>query len=352
MKILWVASRLEGRGGIGRVVAAGARALAERGHDVHVAGPVASADLTPFGDVPLHRTPSRRVRLAQAFDLLPPLASLRPDVVHFHAAGVHVEPIAALRVRRAGGDRPLLVATPHSSRPFAKRRARLGLRAADLVLAPSEWSGARAREGGARRVAVVHAGVALGPAPDAGAREPIVLALGRLEPVKGFDVLLEAFAAASATRAAWHLWIAGDGPERAALERRADALGCRDRVRFLGWIEGEEKERALGRAAIGALPSRRESFGAALLEMQERGLACVASDVGGVADLADGGRAARLVAPGDADALAAALGALLDDADAQRALGEAGRRHAEQFPWSAVAARYEATYADGLTRLR
>jgi len=290
VRILWIASRLEGRGGIGRVVAAGARALADRGHDVRVAGPIASADTTPFGDVSLHRLPARRSRLAHAFDLLPLVASFRPDVVHFHAAGVHVEPIAALRLRRAGGDRPLLVATPHSSRPFAKRRARLALRAADLVLAPSEWAGEQARDGGARRVAVVHAGVDVGPAPDLDAREPIVLALGRLEPVKGLDVLLEAFARASATRPAWRLWIAGEGPERAALERRADALGCRERVRFLGWIEGDEKQDALARAAIGALPSRRESFGAALLEMQERGLACVASDESGAYELCVGPR--------------------------------------------------------------
>jgi glycosyltransferase involved in cell wall biosynthesis len=352
MRILWVASRLEGRGGIGRVLVAGTRALVERGHDVHLAGPLASDEVERFGELPMTFFPRRGARIAQLVDLFPLVATFRPDVVHFHAAGVHVEPIAALRLRRAGGERPLLVATPHSSRPFAKRRARLGLRAADLVLAPSEWSGAQARDGGARRVAVVHAGVDLGPAPELGAREPIVLALGRLEPVKGFDVLLDAFARASATRPAWRLWIAGEGSEGTALERRADALGCRDRVRFLGWIQGDDKRDALARAAIGALPSRRESFGAALLEMQERGLACVASDVGGVADLADGGRAARLVPPGDATALADALASLFDDAAARRALAENARRHAEPFRWSAVAARYEAAYTDGLSRLR
>ena len=73
--MLWVASQLEGRGGIGRVVAGGALSLAARGLEVHVAGPRADGDLAPFGDLPLHVLPRRGAKLAALVDLLP----LAPD---------------------------------------------------------------------------------------------------------------------------------------------------------------------------------------------------------------------------------------------------------------------------------
>lgn len=345
--VLLVASQLEGRGGIGRVIAGGGRALARRGVDVHVAGPRADADLSAFGDLPLHVLPRRGVKLASLFDLLPLVRRLRPQVVHFHSAMPHGEVIAGLRLLRAA---PLLVVTPHSSRPFAKRRARIGLRAADLVIAPSQWAASHAIGAGARHVMVSHAGIDAGGEPDFEARESVVLALGRLADTKGFDVLLAAFEACATARPGWQLWIAGEGAARSALEAQARALSCADRVHFLGWIDGEAKADALARAAIGALPSRRESFGGALLEMQARGLACVASDAGALPELAANGRAARIVPVGDTQALAAALAALMDDAPSRRALAATGRTNAFDFSWEAYAARLEALYRTALAR--
>jgi glycosyltransferase involved in cell wall biosynthesis len=346
--VLQVASQLEGRGGIGRVVAGGSRALAARGIAVHVAGPRADDDdLAAFGDLPLHILPKRRTKILALVDLVPLVRRLRPQVVHFHSAMPHGEVIAALRLLRAA---PVVVVTPHSSRPYAKRRARLGVRAADLVVAPSDWAAMHARAAGARRVEVSHPGIDAGTEPDLDERDPTVLALGRLAATKGFDTLLDAFDACAATRPAWRLWIAGEGAARAALEARARALTCADRVHFLGWIAGDAKADALARAAIGVLPSRRESFGAALLEMQARGLACIASDAGALPEIAAHGRAARLFSNGDADALAAALGALMDDARSRRNLAAAGRANALEFTWTAYAARIEALYRDALAR--
>jgi glycosyltransferase involved in cell wall biosynthesis len=342
LTILWVASELEARGGIGRVIAQGARALAARGHAVHVAGP-AGGTVAGFDGVETHAWPERRLKLARLADLWPLARRLRPDVVHFHSAMPHGELVAALRLVRRGA-RPFLAVTPHGSRPYTKRRSRLGLRAADCVVAPSTWAAEHARAAGARRVEVVAAGIDLGPEPDLDARAPAVLALGRLAQTKGLDALIDAFARVAPERPAWQLWIAGDGAEREALESAARATRVRDRIRFLGWIEGDAKREALARAAIGALPSRRESFGGALLEMLASGLACVASDAGGIRDLADAGRAARLVPPGDTDALAAALAALMDDRGARLSLARAAREHAHRFDWRAVAERLEAVY--------
>jgi glycosyltransferase involved in cell wall biosynthesis len=348
MRILWVASHLEGRGGIGHVVASGARALAARGHEVHVAGPASAGDRAAFEGLAAHAWPRHGPRIARLPALLALARRLAPDVVHFHAARPHPEWIGAARLLRGAIGRPLLALTPHGSRPWP-RRARLAVRSADLVVVPSAWAAEAPRAAGARSIEVAPGGVAIGAAPDLDARDPAVLVLARLAASKGIAALLDAFDAIAAARPAWELWIAGDGPDRDALMRRAAALGCTARVRFGGWVDGAEKERLLARAAIGVLPTLRESFGGALLEMQARGLACIASDVGGLAELAANG-AARLVAPGDPRALAAALAETIDDTALRRALAGRGRRNAERFDWSAIAARYESIYLGARNR--
>lgn len=348
LRILWVASNLGWSGGIGNVVARGARALAERGHDVHVAGPTPDGDPGPLAGVVVHPFRKRRMKVMQLADLAPLLRRIAPEIVHFHSAMPHGDVIAGLRWLRPWrtGEAPLLAVTAHSSRPYAKRRARIGLRAADLVVAPSEWAAAHARDAGARAdaVHVVPAGIDVGAPPDLDARDDAVLALGRLKAVKNLDLLIDAFARLARERPSWRLWIAGEGEERAALAARAHAAGLADRVALLGWIDGAEKERVLSRAAIGAVPSQRESFGGALLEMQAHGIACVASDTGGLAELAARGDAARLVSPGDVAALARELAALMDDSAARRALAAAGRRAAERYDWRVIAERYEVLY--------
>ncbi len=353
LRILWVASKLVWDGGIGNVVARGARALAERGHQIHAAGPTRDGDPGPLAGVAVHAWRKRRVKATQLIDLVPLVRSIEPDVVHFHSAMPHGEVIAGLRWLRPWRERkraPLIAVTAHSSRPYAKRRARIGLRSADAVVVPSQWAAAHARGAGAREatVYVVPAGIDTGALPDLAEREDAILALGRLQAVKNLDLLIDAFARVAGARPGWRLWIAGRGPEGAALSERAQALRLADRVELLGWVAGDEKERVLARAAIGAAPSQRESFGGALLEMQAHGLACVVSDTGGLTELADHGRAARLVPPGDVAALARELAALMDDAEARRALAREARRAAERYDWSEIARRYEFVYAGAL----
>jgi glycosyltransferase involved in cell wall biosynthesis len=353
LRILWVASKLTWDGGIGNVVARGARALAERGHPVHAAGPTPDGDPGPLAGVAVHAWRKRRMKVMQLADLAPLVRRIEPDVVHFHAAMPHGDVITGLRWLRPWRGRaraPLIAVTAHSSRPYAKRRARIGLRAADLVIVPSQWAAAHARDAGANAAAihVVPAGIDAGAQPDLREREDVILAFGRLKAVKNLDLLIDAFARVASERPSWRLWIAGEGPERAALADRARARGLADRVALLGWVAGNEKARVLSSAAIGAAPSQRESFGGALLEMQAHGLACVASDTGGLAELAERGRAARLVPPGDLDALARELAALMDDAAARHALARDARRAAERYDWTEIARRYEIVYREAL----
>ena len=157
LRILWVASKLGWSGGIGNVVARGARALAERGHDVHVAGPTPDGEPGALPGVVVHAFRKRRMKLLQLIDLVPLVRRIEPDVVHFHSAMPHGDVIAGLRWLRPWRDpsrAPLIAVTAHSSRPYAKRRARIGLRAADLVVVPSQWAAAHAQRAGARADAI------------------------------------------------------------------------------------------------------------------------------------------------------------------------------------------------------
>ena len=103
--------------------------------------------------------------------------------------------------------------------------------------------------------------------------------VGRLEPVKGQDVLIDALAHLPAE---WHVVLAGQGSQRAALEARAAALGLEGRVHFLGHVEATEV--LFPAFDLLALPSRAEGFPRVLIEAQAAGLPIVAARVGGVAE--------------------------------------------------------------------
>lgn len=170
----------------------------------------------------------------------------------------------------------------------------------------------------------------------------VVLALGRLVPIKGIEVALDAIAGDPSIE----LWIAGDGPERDTLERHARRAGAR--ARFLGVVTGARKAEALAAADAFVLPSLRERSGrteglpTALLEAARAGLPIVASDVGGVAELFAHDRNALVVAPRDARALGDALAHLRDDRALRRRLGRAARTVGRRYLWSELAPRIEA----------
>jgi len=185
------------------------------------------------------------------------------------------------------------------------------------------------------KLAVVENGLdlpAASPVPHAGP----VLSVGRLIPDKGMDVVIEACAA---TKRA--LVIAGSGPERAALEARAAALGAD--VRFAGFVGRAELAALYQQASVAVLAARRgEGLPNVLLEAMAHGRPVIATPCAGTRNLlADGGNG-LLVAPEDAPALAAALTRLAHEpATAERLAAEA-RATAERFEWRRVQPRLEA----------
>jgi glycosyltransferase involved in cell wall biosynthesis len=184
------------------------------------------------------------------------------------------------------------------------------------------------------RLEIVHCGVdAERFAPvDRSARDPgalEVLCLGRLVPDKGQVILLDAVAALRRDGSDARLTLAGDGPDRGALEAHAKALGVADAVRFVGAV-GQDRIRELYAAAdVFCLPSFAEGVPVVLMEAMACGLPVVTTRITGVPELVDDGRSGMLVRPGRSDELAGALQRMLDDPEMRRRLGETGRRKVE-----------------------
>lgn len=155
-----------------------------------------------------------------------------------------------------------------------------------------------------------------------------VLYVGRLTASKGVHVLLQALSALPGTTAV----IAGDGPERPALERLAGRLGLSERATFLGWVGDEERDRLLAQSRVFALPSLwDEAFGIAGLEALAAGVPVIASAVGGIPFWLEDDEGGRLVPRGDSRALAEALRAVLADRALYDRLAETAPRAVRRF---------------------
>jgi glycosyltransferase involved in cell wall biosynthesis len=276
----------------------------------------------------------------------------RPVILHTHL--VHADFYGLVAGRLAGV--PVLASTKHGFNPFRSGRAfaaadrGLG-RLLDLHVA---ISGGLARyleetEGfPAGSFEVVHYGIVAGPEPPPPPVAPRIAVVGRLIPIKGHDVLLEAVARLAPGLPGLEVEIAGAGPLDAELRARASALGVDGVVRFLGHRPAGD---VMEQAAIVAVPSFGEGFGMVALEAMERGRAVVASDVGGLPEIVVDGVTGVLVPPADPGALASALGALAGDPDRARALGAAGRaRVHEAFTQERCTSRTEELYRAVLRR--
>lgn len=173
---------------------------------------------------------------------------------------------------------------------------------------------------------------------------PTVFFIGRHEPRKGLEVLLGALASLPADT---RLWVGSDGPDTEDLKRRFPD----ERIEWLGRIDDDEKARRIRGADVLCAPALRgESFGIVLLEGMAAGTPVVATDIDGYRNVASDGRDARLVPPGDVDALAKALADVLAGGPEVDRLVEAGRARADEFSMQHLAERYERLYASLLPR--
>lgn len=224
-------------------------------------------------------------------------------------------------------------------------------------LANSEYTARRVAEANPTVGPVVACPLALPPewsrlaeqARPLAAQGRTVVIVGRMvasERYKGHDQLLEAWPAVAARVRDARLVCVGEGDDVPRLRQKAAALGVGAQVEFTGFVDDETRRRWYERAAIFAMPSRREGFGLVYLEAMAAGLPCV----GSIHDAASGvivpGGTGYLVDQSDVRDLAARLVTLLEDEGQRRAMGEAGRRRVlAQFTFQAFASRLTAAIA-------
>lgn len=175
---------------------------------------------------------------------------------------------------------------------------------------------------------------------------PHLVFVGRLAGVKGVPVLLEALAGIIADIPGLRVTLIGDGPERAALEARAKALGLGAVVHFAGYMSQDGVAETLARADALVLPSFAEGVPVTLMEAMAGGLPVLATRVGGISELVEDGVSGYLVPPGNVEALSVRLRDLLGDAALRARMGAAGRaKVAAEFNQEIEAAKLGALIA-------
>jgi glycosyltransferase involved in cell wall biosynthesis len=182
-----------------------------------------------------------------------------------------------------------------------------------------------------------------GPRADLGRRR--VLAAGRFEYQKGYDMLIEAFAAVHAEHPEWQLRICGDGKLRSQLEQAVADHGLNGAVELPGPSDTLPAE--MEQASIYALSSRFEGFPLVLLEAMGKGMGVVAFDCPtGPRDIIDDRRNGIIVPPKDPAAFASGLTALIEDEELRRRCGAAAAETAHEYTIEAIGPRWEALFRE------
>ncbi|MDO8468258.1 MAG: glycosyltransferase family 4 protein [Candidatus Peribacter sp.] len=177
-----------------------------------------------------------------------------------------------------------------------------------------------------------------------------ILYVGRLEAMKGVDVLLRALARVLEVRKSSggengiHLRIVGSGSEEKALKHLADDLQLSEHVTFVGFVPTPRVFEEFAQAQIFCGLSRSEALGNVFLEAQAAGCAVIATHTGGIPDIVEDGRTGLLVSPDDAEGAAQAMQKLLSDSHKWQELAKAGMASARTYDWQGIVSRYEEVY--------
>ncbi|WP_432572788.1 glycosyltransferase family 4 protein [Kineococcus sp. SYSU DK005] len=319
-------------------------------HVVFASGPGAFDDLLQAHGVQVERVTEatgKRAAARSMWDLLRVARRERPDVVHAHmmSSAVLSYPIAKL-------TGALLVTTVHNSFEPHSSLMRLG----DVVVAVSAAERKSLVERGfsARKTMAVLNGADGSPREELPKGDfdslatPCIMTLSGLHPRKAVDDVVRAFALVQPEFPQWHLNVVGWGPDRAKLMRLTEELGVESSVHFVGATLAPRH--LLDRADVLASGSLAEPFGLNIAEARAAGCAVVATNVGGIPEVLDQGRAGLLVPPSDPPAMAAAFRQLLEDPQTLarwRAKAAAG---SERFTVQRMADDYEQVYRTALAR--
>jgi glycosyltransferase involved in cell wall biosynthesis len=159
--------------------------------------------------------------------------------------------------------------------------------------------------------------------------------VGRLDPIKGVDLLIEAM---KGLPQEYPLWIVGDGPERAKLERLASGLN----VRFAGMVTPEEVPNWLRRARALVLPSHSEGLPGVMMETMALGIPVIATRVGAIPEVVKDGENGLLLDPGDVETLKAHIETVMKDPDRTGRMGLKARASVQGRSWASIMPAVEA----------
>lgn len=174
-----------------------------------------------------------------------------------------------------------------------------------------------------------------------------VIAMGRLVPQKGFDLLLEAFSRIAGRHPAWSIKVLGKGPLQSQLEAQAESLGLKSRVNFAGAVS--DPFPILQAADLFVFSSRFEGFGNALTEAMACGLPVISFDCpAGPADIIRHGIDGILVSPDDVAGLAGAMDRLMGDSAERERLARRAPEVLTRFSLESVLAMWETLFDDVL----
>ncbi|GGP97516.1 glycosyltransferase family 4 protein [Streptosporangium pseudovulgare] len=215
-----------------------------------------------------------------------------------------------------------------------------------ITLTEADERDYRAMLGGGRtRVITIGNGLPATPRPRSRQENRIVLAAGRLVPVKGYDRLLKAFAQVVQKRPDWKLRIYGEGRSGDKLVRQSVKLRLHNNVTFMGPTEDIEGE--LAKASIHAVSSRFEGFGMTIIEAFSCGVPVVSFDCPrGPREIITSGHDGLLVPADDVDALAEGLLRMIDDEEGRHRMARNALETAARYDMSVVAERWERAFAE------
>jgi glycosyltransferase involved in cell wall biosynthesis len=172
---------------------------------------------------------------------------------------------------------------------------------------------------------------------DGMARQPVVLWIGRLEPYKRADLVIDAMEDVRAAVPGATLVIVGTGSARAALEQRVAQHNLGNCVRFTGFLPEDSKIAEIQRASVLVQTSEKEGWGMTVIEANVCNTVAVASNVPGLRDSVQHGASGLLFQYGDRAGLAAALVRVLSDRELRLALLRGGKAWGDRFGWDEVA---------------
>jgi glycosyltransferase involved in cell wall biosynthesis len=173
---------------------------------------------------------------------------------------------------------------------------------------------------------------------------PLIVSVGRLDPIKGHDTLIRSFALVEKHHPEARLVLAGDGELTCVYEDLARKLGIHEKISFLGWRN--DVGDILEVSDLFVLPSINEGMGRAVIEAMSAGLAVVATNVGGVPTIVEGGETGLLVEPQDPALLSDAIGHLLSHPKKRIGMGQNGHTRASEFSDEKMVQHLEAVYQE------